>query len=166
MKKEKAKKLTSEDVAEYFLALANEKGDQMTNLRLQKLIYYAQAWHLANFPKPLFEEDFEAWVHGPVIPKLYRKYKNGYNPITASVSREKVEARFTPRSLKLLEEVADVYMPLTASQLEKMTHQEAPWIQARRGLDPTENCSNVIDKTTIKRYYGERLNKKSKPNSS
>ena len=52
------------------------------NLKLQKLVYYAQAWHLALRDVPLFEEDFEAWVHGPVIPALYQEYKKfGWRPI-------------------------------------------------------------------------------------
>ena len=65
--------LTAAQVADYFLSLVDEDaGDSMTNLRLQKLLFYAQAWHLALTNRPLFEEDFEAWVHGPVIPSFYR----------------------------------------------------------------------------------------------
>ena len=69
------RQITHRDVAEYFLALANETGGTITNLKLQKLVYYAQAWHLANFDKPLFDAKFEAWVHGPVIPGLYEEYR-------------------------------------------------------------------------------------------
>ena len=70
------------DIADYFVRLANETGDYISNLKLQKLVYYAQAWYLAISDEALFEEDFEAWVHGPVIPELYQEYKSfGWRPI-------------------------------------------------------------------------------------
>lgn len=74
------KPITYMDVADFFLAFANECGDFMSNLRLQKLVYYAQAWHLANYDTPLFEEDFEAWIHGPALPALYHHYE-GYGRV-------------------------------------------------------------------------------------
>ncbi|MBW4622042.1 MAG: DUF4065 domain-containing protein [Cyanosarcina radialis HA8281-LM2] len=58
------------DVASYFIDLANKTGNTVNNLKLQKLVYYSQAWHLAIHGTPLFEEDFQAWIHGPVIPEL------------------------------------------------------------------------------------------------
>lgn len=64
-----------QDVADYFIWLANDSGSFISNLKLQKLVYYAQAWYLAIYGQSLFDEDFEAWVHGPIIPSLYQKYK-------------------------------------------------------------------------------------------
>jgi uncharacterized phage-associated protein len=70
------------EVANYFIWLANETGSFLSNLKLQKLVYYAQAWHLALEESPLFEEDFEAWIHGPVLPTLYQKYESfSWKPI-------------------------------------------------------------------------------------
>src|SRR5260364_350033 len=64
------------DVANYFLTLVEEEvGDALSNLKLQKLVYYAQGFHLALFSRPLFENAIEAWTHGPVIPGLYHAYK-------------------------------------------------------------------------------------------
>ena len=68
------------DVAQFFIGLANEQanneqGDMMTNLRLQKLLYFAQGWHLARYGKPLFDDDIEAWQYGPVVPSVYNAYK-------------------------------------------------------------------------------------------
>jgi len=79
---------TAEQVAEYFLLLVDEDaGDIMTNLRLQKLVYYAQAWHLAILDEELFEDDCEAWVHGPVIYGLYKTYEGfNWNPIPRPMS--------------------------------------------------------------------------------
>lgn len=67
--------LTCYNMAEFFIHLANNTGSYISNLKLQKLVYYAQAWYLGIYGTSLFEEDFEAWVHGPVIPALYREYK-------------------------------------------------------------------------------------------
>ena len=62
--------------AKYFLAQASEDaGDLISNLKLQKLVYYAQGFHLALYDEPLFLEAIEAWTHGPVVPDLYRHYK-------------------------------------------------------------------------------------------
>lgn len=72
--KEGMTQITCFDIAKHFIRFANEEGSFISNLKLQKLVYYAQAWHLAIHGTPLFEEDFEAWVHGPVIPSLYQKY--------------------------------------------------------------------------------------------
>ncbi len=64
------------DVAEYFLSLADEEaGDFLSNLKLQKLVYYAQGFHLALFNRPLFMAAIHAWQHGPVVPELYHAYK-------------------------------------------------------------------------------------------
>lgn len=80
--------LTCYNVADFFIHLANETGSYISNLKLQKLVYYAQAWHLAIYATPLFEEDFEAWVHSPVIPALYREYKSfGWQPILKDVQK-------------------------------------------------------------------------------
>jgi uncharacterized phage-associated protein len=71
-----AVQLRATDIADYFVWLANDTGSFVSNLQLQKLVYYAQAWHLALYDRPLFEDDFQAWVHGPVIPELFDKYKH------------------------------------------------------------------------------------------
>lgn len=87
---------TYNDIADYFIAVSNSTHDLITNLRLQKLVYYAQAWHLAIYQEPLFSEDFQAWVHGPVIPQLYTQYKEyKWNPITKDVVLDHVQDKFT-----------------------------------------------------------------------
>lgn len=154
----KQKEITCQDVADYFLAFANETGDPITNLKLQKLVYYAQAWHLANYSKPLFDDDFEAWVHGPVIRNLYFSY-NKYGPsvIKSDLKIQDVERKFAPETMKFLQEVAEVYMPYGAYHLERMTHQEEPWNKARGHCAPDENCENIISKESMKEYYGEKI---------
>jgi len=145
------------EVSNFFLKYAAEHGDLLTNLKLQKLVYYAQAWHLALFGKPLFKEDFEAWVHGPVIPSLYRHFKKyGFNPI--KVSQDHREPNFESRGRKLLEEVYLKYACLEAFQLEILTHQEDPWKVARGNLSPDEPCSKIISTASMKTFYSNVKN--------
>lgn len=153
--------ISHKDVARFFLAFANEAGEPITNLKLQKLVYYAQAWYLANYNKPLFEADFEAWVHGPVIPKLYQDYKKfGFSPITSNVEKKESNKNIDEETLTFLNEVAKIYMPYGAYQLELMTHNEEPWVSARKNCEPDENCNNIISKESMKKYYGQKIKNK------
>ncbi|EFA69826.1 hypothetical protein CEP10_09870 [Cylindrospermopsis raciborskii S07] len=147
--------LTCFDVARYFIHLANETGSYISNLKLQKLVYYAQAWHLALYDTALFEEEFEAWVHGPVIPVLYQQYKGfGWRPI-----QQEVEEPNLPENIRsFLDEVVEVYFQCDAYELERMTHQETPWIESRaRGSLPMDApCNEIITKESIREYYKVR----------
>ena len=155
---ENIKKISHKDIAEYFLAFGNESGEVITNLKLQKLVYYAQAWYLANNKESLFDSDFQAWVHGPVIPSLYREYKHwGSSPICNELKFESVKQNFDAETLSFLEVVTKAYMPFGAYQLELMTHQEEPWIQARQGCDPDEKCETVISRDLMTEFYGKKI---------
>jgi uncharacterized phage-associated protein len=117
-------------------------------------LYYVQAWHLAVFGKPLFAERFEAWVHGPVIPDLYRQYKEfGWRNIDTEVQKPD----FSPDLTSFIEEVLDEYGPLDARRLEYLTHREDPWRDARSGLAPEEPCTCPIDEKQMAEYYRRRL---------
>jgi uncharacterized phage-associated protein len=140
------------DVANYFIHLANQTGDTISNLKLQKLVYYSQAWHLAVNGIPLFAEDFQAWVHGPVIPELYQKYKGfGWQPI-----QEDSNPDLPTEVLSFLSEVAEEYFACDTYELEQMTHIEVPWNQARGDLPPDVPSNAVIEKEWMKEYYGAR----------
>jgi uncharacterized phage-associated protein len=142
--------LTSFEIAKYFINLANQTGSFLSNLKLQKLVYYAQAWHLALHDQPLFDEDFEAWVHGPVIPELYQAYKHfSWKPIQEDV----VVADLSKSVLEHLREVADEYFACDAYELERMTHLESPWQIARQGLASDEPSTNIILKDWMQEYY-------------
>lgn len=141
------------EVANYFIWLAQETGSFVSNLKLQKLVYYAQAWHLAIHGTPLFSEDFQAWVHGPVIPELYQKYKSfRWQPITVDVTLQ-----LPPTLIKFLESVSDEYFSCDGYELERMTHSEAPWILARGGIAADVAATNQIEKTWMKEFYGARV---------
>lgn len=142
---------TADSVARYFLCKTREYGDLVTNLKLQKLVYYAQAWFLALHNEPLFADRLEAWVHGPVQPDLYRRWKQfGWNPITAElICPQFDDNRIVPH----LDEIIDVYGDLTGHHLERLVHQEEPWRKARRGLPPDEQSHAVISHEDMKTFY-------------
>jgi uncharacterized phage-associated protein len=153
--------ITANTVAKYFLALAQDCQEPITNLKLNKLVYYTQAWHLALSGSPLFEDEIEAWVHGPVLPVLYDAYKQfRWNPITISdLDLKETKQQFTLDQQDLLDDIAEVYFPETAYALEQLTHSEDPWIFAREGLAPHEPSHNVISHDAMKFYYAKKLTK-------
>jgi len=141
------------EIADYFIWLAHETGSFVSNLKLQKLVYYAQSWHLALHDAPLFAEDFEAWVHGPVIHELYQKYKSfGWQPIA-----EDAKLSLPKETQEFLNEVADEYFACDAYELEQMTHFEAPWNTARLGYRSDMPCNEIIKKDWMKEYYRSRV---------
>ena len=146
--------LTTREVARYIVRFAQDKGEPITNLKLQKLLYYAQGWHLAFFDKPLFRDSIEAWVHGPVVPSVYSLFKgHGYKPIPVHPRKVPI-----PRKLReFLSELLLTYLRFDAFSLERMTHQEEPWKEARGSLPPTQPCRKVISTATMKRFFKEQL---------
>lgn len=142
--------VTASDVAKYFLFRANKNEDSdVSNLKLQKLIYYAQAFHLAIFDKPFFDEDFEAWTHGPVCPNIYHHYKQyGASPI--QIDSEIEIDQFSQDQLELLEEIYDVFGQFSAWKLRNMTHEEAPW-------KDKEATAGIIEKSSMMEFYKTRL---------
>ncbi len=139
-----------EEIADYMLCECRERGELLTNLKLQKLLYYAQAWHLALKGGALFEEDFQAWVHGPVLLSQYHRFKDyKWMPIQQEIRRPRLGEGLE----NFLNEIIDIFGTETAVALEIMTHRERPWIEARGDLPPHEPCSNYISKETMASYY-------------
>ena len=137
------------DVAEWFL---HKKS--FNHKQLQKLCYYAQAWHLALLNKPLFDAEIEAWVHGPVIPLLYYRYADyGWEKI-ARLSGE--SPRFNDDTTEVLKAVYRTYANFDGSQLEALTHSEKPWYEARGNLKPYEICNKPIPLEAMRNYYAEK----------
>jgi len=148
-------------VANYFIrrSYEDESGDSMTHLRLQKLVFFAQAWYLGINGTALFDEDFEAWVHGPVCRQLYAAIREqgckNWEPITQSYSEEPNEEHI----LSYLDEVWDAYSKYSAKGLEAMTHNDAPWRTAREGLQPGDPSNRIIEKPLIAATYQDYLSK-------
>jgi len=120
------------DVANYILEISQEDADDgefelISNMKLQKLIYFCQGFSLALFEKPLFSEPIEAWTHGPVCPKLYHILKKfGASPITSIIDPEKI--KLDNNEKLLIRMVYDNYGQYSASRLRKITHESGPWI--------------------------------------
>jgi len=119
-------------------------------LKLQKLLYFAQGISFCMNDKELFEEQFEAWVHGPVIPSVYHQYKKyEYNPISVVYSIDEL----SDSQQEVLKYVKDNYGKYDGRYLEELTHSQGPWIYARRGLDPDERIDKKIPKEIIADYF-------------
>ncbi len=138
------------DVAKCFLYLDNScDGDGISNLKLQKLMYYAQGFYCAIFDKPLFLEDIHAWTHGPVIEALYHKYKsNGSNHIP-TVKKFDCSV-LTDNEYELIEEVFDIFGQYSAWKLRNMTHEESPWLNH-------ESTAGLIPKQELTEYFQSRI---------
>lgn len=146
---------TASEVAKYFIVSSQRKNKPISNLKLQKLLYYAQAWHLVLQDRPLFSDDIEAWVHGPVVPAVFREYKPfGWRPIQIDST---IAQKFDETTIDHLKEVVRVYGKFDAIDLERLTHQETPWKDARGNLAPDEPSNRVITREAMKKYYGARL---------
>lgn len=134
------------DVANWFLLKA-----ELTPKKLQKLCYYVQAWCFALRGYRFANTDFEAWVHGPVSPALWERFKSfGYDPIKF---HGKIRTSFASEDLQLLEDVWDTYGNQSGNSLEALTHREMPWMEARKGYEPNERCSVVISPLSMAVFY-------------
>jgi len=143
---------TVDSIAEGLINLSHDKQSPVSNLKLQKLVYYSQAWHLALYGQPLFQEEVEAWVHGPVVPRVFHKYRANR---WALIPRTPVTVPDDVR--KHLEAVWRSYGSFSAYELERMTHSEEPWVNARLGLAPDESSNNIIPKDAMQTYYAAQL---------
>jgi uncharacterized phage-associated protein len=138
------------DVGKYFLSqVDDESGDSISNLKLQKLLYYGQGFHLAVYDQPLFPEAIEAWVHGPVVPSVYYRLKHfGSTPVELPQDVD-FDAAFGGEQRELLDEVYSVYGQFSAAALRNMTHDEPPWKQTAQGETISHDLMRDYFKTRI-----------------
>jgi uncharacterized phage-associated protein len=138
------------DVGKYFLSrVDDESGDSISNLKLQKLLYYAQGFHLAAYDEPLFPERIEAWAHGPVVPDVYHRLKQfGADPVQLPQDVD-LDEIFGDREKELLDEVYSVYGQFSAAALRNMTHDEPPWKQTAQGCTISYDLMRDYFKTRI-----------------
>lgn len=145
---------SADDVARYIIWFAHEHGSSITNLKLQKLLYYAQGWHLAIYDKPLFSDRIEAWVYGPVVPDIYSKYqKYSYRNIDEDVDYPSFDSAETSYLKGFLDEFLAEFLSLDAFEMERMTHNEAPWLEARGNLPLFAKCNKAIKLETMAMYF-------------
>lgn len=139
---------TAMDVAQYFLAaLGTDAESDITNLKLQKLCAYAQAFSLAFLGEPLFREPLEAWTHGPVVPPLYEAFKkNGSNPIppTEGLSENFAREPFTDKQKFVLDWIKNRYGSLSAWTLRERSHLDFPGEFGSRRTIPVEQIAEAF----------------------
>ncbi len=143
---------TAENVANYFIYLSskivgdNKEREGITNLKLQKILYFAQAYFVAKIGRTLFKEKIEAWEYGPVVPVVYHEYKkNGNRPIVL----EHDISTISVTDKKSLDIVWENFGGYSARRLVDMTHAHKPWKEA----------SGEITLKSLADYYGPLLNK-------
>lgn len=127
-------------------------GDFLSNLKLQKLLYYAQGFHLAVFDTPLFSDKIEAWMYGPVVPAVYEHYKDfGCNGIYTPIKQGLVKLKKDEEDL--LYQVYNRYKSFSALGLVELTHSEPPWINAN-----PKGRGTVISTESMKSFFKQQLN--------
>lgn len=118
------------DVANYLVYLLSDVCEDLSNMKLNKLVYYAQGYHCRRFATPFFDDAIEAWEHGPVVPSVYAQYKQKGNAPISEWDQARVDA-MPDEDADLLVDVARVYGRYTAAALRNMTHQlGGPWDQS------------------------------------
>ena len=160
MIKKKAVKLININlIVDYFIWKGQSDKKNVTNKKLQKLLYYAQAWHLVFKGKPLFKDKIEAWVHGPTVGIIYDQFKSfGYNNIEKDIETNNFK-KISKSVLDILDEVWRVYGKYDGNFLELLTHGETPWQEARGNLETFEPSGNTISLKTMKKFYGDKIKK-------
>lgn len=135
------------DIAEAILS----KHDTMTAMKLQKLCYYAQAWHLVWEEKTLFPQRIEAWANGPVCPDLYERHRGKFTVSPGEIELNSRQLDEDERTT--IDAVMDFYAHRDAHWLSRLVHAEAPWREARGGIPFGEPCTNEITHGAMSRYY-------------
>ena len=119
-------------------------------LKLQKLLYLAQGYSYAFYDRPLFKEEIEGWVHGPVVRNVYNMFSSyQYNCIDINYEVEELDKE----AEDVLNYVINNFAKYDSKYLEKLSHEQEPWIMARSGLDPDERSDKTISKESISNYF-------------
>ena len=153
----KIRTISPTNIADWFLFHVDRcSGSSMTHLKLQKLVYYAQAWSLANFNRTLFDEDVQAWTHGPVSPSVWQQHReSGWSELPP------------PEAAPALQRPQDAILPMVLAEygkydakfLEDMTHMEAPWKRTRGDLPLEARCTKPIPKILMRDFYAKKIKK-------
>ena len=136
------------DVAAYIL----RRSGPLPAMKLQKLVYYCQAWSLVWDDQALFREHIEAWANGPVAPELYSSHRGKYKVGRSDVGGDPRKPNRVQR--ETIEAVLDYYGDKTSHWLSDLTHSEAPWRKARKGLRAGQRGSQTISHASMAEYYG------------
>lgn len=136
------------DVARYIL----KKKGPLNTVKLQKLVYYCQAWSLVWDEKPIFREQIQAWANGPVVPSLFRHHKGQFNVRAEDFPNGNCQ-NLTTSEKETIDGVLKHYGNRTTQWLVDLTHLEEPWRNARGNCPRGESCTNIITHGSIMEYY-------------
>jgi uncharacterized phage-associated protein len=151
------KKTNALTVADYLIDKANKENKPITNKKLQKLLYYVQAWSIAIRNKKIFDDKIEAWIHGPAIRKVYLEFKEfGASPISKKVNQKTIN-NMDQEVKKFIDKVWNIYSKYDAPYLEHLTHSESPWQDARKGLEADISSNNEISFDSMRSFYKTKL---------
>lgn len=134
------------DVSKYIL----NKSVTMTTMKLQKLVYYCQAWSLVWDEEPLFKEKIEAWANGPIVRDLFNQHRNMFK--INSISKGSI-SKLTKDQRETIDGVLNYYGKKDSQWLSELTHNEDPWRNARTGLSPGERGNKEITHASMMEYY-------------
>jgi uncharacterized phage-associated protein len=138
------------DVAKYILHHAGA----MTTMKLEKLVYYSQAWSLAWDGKPLFDNDFEAWANGPVCPELFHSHQGQYTVPSDFYDGKGHMKALDSDAIETIDAVLRDYGDKDSQWLSDLTHKERPWREARQGVSAGMRSTNIVSKEIMQEYYG------------
>ena len=137
------------DVATYIV----QQKQPVTHMKLQKLVYYSQAWTLVWEEAPLFSEPIEAWVNGPVVPVLFAKLQGKFQVLPTDLPPDAGQ-NLTETEKANIQKILGFYGEKDPQWLSDLTHMEKPWVDARIGLAPNERGNREITLASMADYYG------------
>ncbi len=151
---------TIDDIADYIILRVKSEDEyaSLINLKLQKLLYYIQAWAYGILGKPMFSGDFQAWIHGPVNREIYNRFvltKSLYSEIDIDDCKNK-DVQLSPEDKEFVDFILDNYLKYSGAELERLSHSEQPWIETRGNLGANERCEKVISSKLMTEFYGQR----------
>lgn len=141
---------SAHDVAAYIIA----KKGSMTAMKLQKLIYYCQAWSLVWDERPLFRERIQAWANGPVVFEIYDQHRGAFEVDEWKTGNP---SKLDALACKTIDAVLRFYGKHTSQWLSDLTHRETPWKEARKGLAMAERGQREISLAAMAEYYGSLM---------
>ena len=141
------------DVADYIILKVKSEDEtaSLINLKLQKLLYYVQAWSYGINKKPMFEGEFEAWIHGPVNRAIYDRF----SPTNIADCKNK-EMKFSDEDTEFIDFILENYLKYSGAELERLSHNEKPWLETRGDLGVNERCDKIIAPELMMDYYGKK----------
>jgi uncharacterized phage-associated protein len=147
-------KYTADQVADAILAFCTEHGDLITNLRLQKLLYYCQGFYLAEHGEPLFEDRIEAWIYGPAVPAVYERFR--------PVAHRAIDPPTTlddqpPELVEHVKDIWEAYGHLSTYDMERISTTEPPWLNARAGLRRDDFTDAPLSLADMQTYFASQL---------